>query len=112
MQQTEFFSNKKKVWHGFGILALTNNNKIKNMSYSESNNPQAANPTDNRKLIYGILITALIATWGYIFYDKSQTKESLALLQTKITNVDSARNTIQQEFILVSAKADSLTQTN
>lgn len=82
------------------------------MSYSESNNPQAANPTDNRKLIYGILITALIATWGYIFYDKSQTKESLALLQTKITNVDSARNTIQQEFILVSAKADSLTQTN
>jgi hypothetical protein len=82
------------------------------MSYSASNNPQTTPPTDNRKLIYGILITALIATWGYIFYDKSQTKETVALLQTKITNVDSARNAIQQEFILVSAKADSLTQTN
>jgi len=73
---------------------------------------QAPQGNDNRKLIYGILITALIATWGYIFYDKSQTRETVNQLQTKITNVDSARNAIQQDFLLVSAKADSLTQTN
>jgi FtsZ-binding cell division protein ZapB len=82
------------------------------MSYSAVNAPQTPQQNDNRKLIYGILITALIATWGYIFYDKSQTKETITILQTKIVNVDSARNAIQQEFLTVSAKADSLTQNN
>jgi uncharacterized membrane-anchored protein YhcB (DUF1043 family) len=82
------------------------------MSYSAVNSPQTPQQNDNRKLIYGILITALIATWGYIFYDKSQTKETITVLETKITNVDSARNAIQQDFLLVSAKADSLTQNN
>lgn len=86
------------------------------MSYTEtqssgtgSNYPQQK---DNRKLIYGILIAALVGTWGYIIYDKSQTRETLTQLQTRIGNVDSARNAIQQEFLTVSAKADSLTQTN
>jgi len=82
------------------------------MSYSAENNPQGTQEKDNRKLIYGILITLLVATWGYIFYDKSKTKETVTLLETKISNVDSARNAIQAEFTLVSAKADSLTQQN
>lgn len=82
------------------------------MSYSAENNPQTTQGKDNRKLIYGILITLLVATWGYIFYDKSKTKETVTLLETKISNVDSARNAIQAEFTLISAKADSLTQTN
>lgn len=68
--------------------------------------------TDNRKTIYGILIAALVITWGYIFYDKSQTKETIIGLENKISNVDSARLAIQQEFMFVSAKADSLTQDN
>lgn len=67
---------------------------------------------DNRKLIYGILIAALLGTWGYIIYDKSKNRETVTALQSRITNVDSARNAIQQEFLVVSAKADSLTQNN
>ena len=86
------------------------------MSYNDATNGGAENqysqPNDNRKLIYGILIAALIGTWAYIFYDKSKTKETVTTLQTKIVNVDSARNAIQQEFLTVLAKADSLTQTN
>ncbi len=86
------------------------------MNYPESTNPRteytAHEPKDNRKLIYGILIAALIGTWGYILYDKSKTKETITLLETKYVNVDSARNAIQMEFMSVSAKADSLTQNN
>ena len=82
------------------------------MTYTDTTSNQAPQGKDNRKLIYGILITALVLTWGYIFYDKSKTKETVTLLETKISNVDSARNAIQAEFTLVSAKADSLTQTN
>lgn len=69
-------------------------------------------PKDNRKLIYGILIAALLVTWGYIFYDKSKNSEKVLMLETKITNIDSARIVLQQEFLSVSAKADSLTNQN
>jgi len=86
------------------------------MSYTETSRTGTNNPypqqKDNRKLIYGILIAALIGTWGYIIYDKSQSRETVAQLKTKIVNVDSARNAIQQEFMTVSAKADSLTENN
>jgi predicted nuclease with TOPRIM domain len=67
---------------------------------------------DNRKAIYGVLIAALVLTWGYIFYDKSKSSETIMGLETKISNVDSARLAIQQEFMDVSSKADSLTQDN
>jgi len=86
------------------------------MSYTET--PTTGSPSrypqqkDNRKLIYGILIAALIGTWGYIIFDKSKNRETVAQLQTKISNVDSARSAIQQEFMSVSAKADSLTENN
>jgi len=69
-------------------------------------------PKDNRKLIYGILIAALLVTWGYIFYDKSKNSEKVLMLETKVTNIDSARIVLQQEFLSVSAKADSLTNQN
>ena len=82
------------------------------MTYSTESTTQTPQGNDNRKLIYGILITALVLTWGYIFYDKSKTKETVTLLETKISNVDSARNAIQAEYTVVSAKADSLTQNN
>jgi hypothetical protein len=83
------------------------------MSYTE-NNPgsQYPQPKDNRKLIYGILIAALIGTWGYIIYDKSKAKETITMWQTRAINSDSTRTVIQQEFLTVSAKADSLTQNN
>ena len=83
------------------------------MSSFNTPDPSAApQQKDNRKVIYGILIFALLSTWAYILYDKSQTKETIVQLENRITNVDSARNAIQQEFLEVSAKADSLTQNN
>jgi len=86
------------------------------MSYTEStttsSGSQYPQQKDNRKLIYGILIAALIGTWGYIIYDKSKSKETITQLQGRVVNIDSARNAIQQDFLTVSAKADSLTQNN
>ena len=83
------------------------------MSYPQATStPQPEQPKDNRKIVYGVLIAALIGTWGYIFYDKSQTRQAVTQLETRINNVDSARSAVQQEFTVVSAKADSLTQNN
>lgn len=86
------------------------------MSYSNypsaGSTPQMETPKDNRKLIYGILIAALLGTWGYIIYDKNKATEKYDQLETQFTNVDSARNVVQQEYNEALAKMDSLTGSN
>lgn len=88
------------------------------MSYT----PQSSTPTptpqpkpakkDDRKLVYGILIAALLGTWGYLIWDKSQNKETMTQLQTQVTAVDSSRNAIQQEYNDALARLDSATGNN
>ena len=86
------------------------------MSYtnypSAGTTPQQQPPKDNRKLIYGLLIAALLGTWGYVVYDKSNSKDTITKLQTQYSNVDSARNEIQEEYNDALARMDSLTGSN
>lgn len=86
------------------------------MSYTNSpsaDDPrQPQRPKDNRKLIYGILIVLLLGTWGYIIYDKNQSTQKIATLQTQYSNVDSARNAIQADYNGALARMDSLTGSN
>ncbi len=63
---------------------------------------------DNRNLIYGILVGALLLTWGYIIYDKSQTSEKIDGLTAQNTMVTSERDEIQAEYSLSLSRLDSL----
>src|SRR3954471_2978812 len=81
-------------------------------NYPSAEEPQPEPRRDSRKLIYGILIAALVGTWGYIVYDKSKSKETITQLQTQYSNVDSARNVVQQEYNEALARMDSLTGSN
>jgi predicted nuclease with TOPRIM domain len=69
-------------------------------------------PKDNRKLIYGILIVALLGTWGYIVFDKNKSKENITQLQTQYTTVSTAKDSIEQQYNMVLARMDSLTGSN
>lgn len=61
--------------------------------------PQSPTPKkDNRGLIYGILIVALLGTWGYIIYDKSKTKEVMQQKDVRYTMLDSSKNQVQKEY--------------
>jgi peptidoglycan hydrolase CwlO-like protein len=61
--------------------------------------PQSPTPKkDNRGLIYGILIAALLSTWGYIIYDKSKTKEVMQQQDVRYTMLDSSKNQVQKEY--------------
>ncbi len=83
-----------------------------NSEYSATD-PQPQTPKrDDRKIIYGILIAALLGTWGYIIYDKSKTNESINQLHTQYSNVDSARNEVQAEYNDALARLDSATGNN
>jgi len=63
---------------------------------------------DNRNLIYGVLIGALLLTWGYIIYDKSKSGEQIDSLTSQNTQVTSERDEIQAEYSLSLARLDSL----
>ena len=81
-------------------------------NYPSANTPQPEPQKDNRKVIYGILIAALLGTWGYIIYDKNKSGEKIEQLQTQFANVDSARNSVQEEYNTALARMDSLTGSN
>jgi len=87
------------------------------MSYSNypsstSGNQPASQPKDNRKLIYGVLIAALVGTWGYILYDKNKSNEKLAQVTTQYTAADSSRTAVETEYNDALSRMDSLTGSN
>ncbi len=67
---------------------------------------------DNRNLVYGLLIAALIGTWAYIIYDKSKVKEEKIQYVDRITKDSIDRAMLQSQFDLLSIKADSITINN
>ncbi len=69
-------------------------------------------PKDNRKLIYGILIVALLGTWGYIIFDKNKTNENIAQLQTQTTTTEAAKDSIQEEYNNIAQQFDTLKSNN
>ncbi len=78
------------------------------------NQPQApmAPKRDNRNIVYGGLILALLGTWGYIIYDKNKSTEQIVQLQQNYTTVDSSRRQVQDEYNEALARLDSLTGSN
>src|SRR5678816_8718 len=84
---------------------------------SATNYPSATpqNPTprkDNRGLIYGVLIAALLGTWGYIIYDKSKTKEVIQQKDVQYAVLDSSKNMVQKEYEDALLRLDAMTGTN
>jgi uncharacterized protein YoxC len=87
------------------------------MSYTQfptaaTPNDKEQQPKDNKKLIYGLLIAALVLTWGYIIYDKSKSKEIITKKDNQIANLDSSRNAIQVEYNDALSRLDSVTGSN
>lgn len=82
------------------------------MAYDQSETTNTPQRKDNRNIIYGVLIAALLGTWGYLIYDKSKSSEKITQLQTSYTAVDSSRNEVQEQFNSSLARLDSLTGTS
>lgn len=88
------------------------------MTYSNapSATPQPQPPQKNKKdfraIIYVALTVALLGTWGYIIFDKSKSGEEKAQMLAQISQSDSSKNSIQQEFKDASMRLDELTGKN
>lgn len=78
------------------------------MNYDQGSEPKK----DNRGLIYGVLVAALLGTWGYIIYDKSKTDDLIQSKDVQYASLDSSRNMVQQEYENALLRLDELSGQN
>lgn len=85
------------------------------MAESTINTPSGKSPERPRGgkgLIYGILIAALLASWGYIMWDKSKATQEKEVLQTQVVTIDSSKNAVQAQFEAALSQIDMLKSVN
>jgi hypothetical protein len=89
------------------------------MSYE--NFPESENPGETevvkknnsgRNILTAILVIALLATWGYIIFDKNKTRQEKQDLTTQIVNSDSSKNELQRELDDAALRLDALKTSN
>lgn len=70
-------------------------------------------PKSNKNgIIYGILIAALVGTWGYMYYDKSQSSKEIAIKDNQLDTLTNSRNELQSEYDAARARLDNLISQN
>jgi len=79
---------------------------------TEPQEKPAPRKNDYRAILTGGLLVALLATWGYIIWDKNKTGQRTAELTTQISTSDSAKNEIQNELNDATMRLDMLKTTN
>lgn len=90
------------------------------MSYE--NFPESENPAEpvapapkkgnGRNIIVGVLIVALLGTWGYIIYDNNAKQQEKTVLTSQLTTSDSAKNELQHELDDAALRLDALKTSN
>jgi len=84
-----------------------------NFPSAEEPKPTPEPPKSNlRSFIVGALIIALLATWGYIIWDKSKTQESLNNKDKEITTAISQKDTLQSLLNDATNRYDELKTTD
>lgn len=88
------------------------------MSYENFPSPNRPEETEvvkknnGRNILTGILVVALLGTWGYIIYDKNQTRQEKEGLTSQIITSDSAKNQLQRELDDATMRLDALKTSN
>lgn len=83
---------------------------LENFPSAENPQPTAPQPPKSnlRSFIVGALIIALLATWGYIIWDKNKTQETMDMKDKQITTADSQRDTLKAELGDATSRYDDL----
>jgi len=82
-------------------------------NFPESNVPEKKTAKNNsRNILTGILVVALLGTWGYIIYDKNKTRQEKQDLTTQLVNSDSSKNELQRELDDAALRLDALKTSN
>ncbi|MBK7433941.1 MAG: hypothetical protein IPI66_08600 [Chitinophagaceae bacterium] len=73
---------------------------FENFPESEKSTPVPSAPVrgNGRNILTGALVVALLGTWGYIIWDKNQTKETIRQKDTVIATTSNQRDELQKEL--------------
>ncbi|MBK7099360.1 MAG: hypothetical protein IPH58_14820 [Sphingobacteriales bacterium] len=86
-----------------------------NTNYPSSTQPEnnySKNSNGGRNLIIGLLVAALLGTWGYMLWDKNASTGSIAEKNAEIANTMSESDSLRQLFNLAEMRLDSITGAN
>src|SRR6476661_5074546 len=65
-----------------------------------------------RGILTGVLVAALLGTWGYIIWDKNNTKETIAQKESVIATTSTQRDELQKELADATMRYDMLKTSN
>ncbi len=83
-----------------------------NFPESQSDEGKTSKSNAGRNVLTAILVIALLATWGYIIFDKNKNSKEKQDLTTQIVNSDSAKNELQRELDDAALRLDALKTSN
>ncbi len=79
---------------------------------SETVRTTPASNNNMRSILTGVLVVALLGTWGYIIYDKNNNKEVLTQKETLIASTSTQRDELQKELEDAAMRYDMLKSSN
>ena len=83
-----------------------------NFPESEKNPEMPVKKNNSRNILTGILVIALLATWGYIIYDNNKKQQEKDTLTAQVVTSDSAKNELQKELDDAALRLDALKTSN
>jgi hypothetical protein len=83
-----------------------------NFPESQPDEGKSTKSKAGRNILTAVLVIALLATWGYIIFDKNKTRQEKQDLTTQIVNSDSAKNELQRELDDAALRLDALKTSN
>ncbi|MEO7316068.1 MAG: hypothetical protein ABIW47_12840 [Ginsengibacter sp.] len=78
----------------------------------KTSNIEVKKSNSGRNILTAALVILLLGTWGYIIYDKNNTRQITEGLTTQIVNSDSSRNELQRELDDAALRLDALKTSN
>jgi phage shock protein A len=81
-------------------------------SATPQNQPPAPQNRGSRNLLIGILVAALLGTWGYLLYDKNKSGEDIKLAQVQSDSFMSQRDSLKLMYDEAEMRLDSITGAN
>lgn len=85
-----------------------------NYPSTENQNPNRTTKNNNttKNIIIGVLAAGLLGTWAYFLYDKNDSNKQIQEKTLAISQSESARQTLKDEYDLTLQRLDSLTGDN
>ncbi|HRO74080.1 MAG TPA: hypothetical protein PK611_10445, partial [Saprospiraceae bacterium] len=83
-----------------------------NFPEREKNTHTEVKKRNSKNILVGVLVIALLATWGYIIYDNNRKSQEKDVLTAQVVKIHSDKNELQKELNDAALRLDALKTSN